>query len=148
MAGREGSGLLECRIGRRGVCMCDRNSQGTVPASDDEKIILDEIERYLRETKIAIIDMKNGFECRSEVVDKLQYLAALVGQIQQTLDPQQEEARLRYVTAAGELKAVEGAGEVDENAKISMGDPELGAYVQAWIWVSATNVYGDCPDCD
>jgi hypothetical protein len=129
------------------MCVREGVTPGTVPVRDDEKIMLDEIERYLRETRIAVMDMKNGFACRSEVMDKLGYLAGLVSRMVGTLDPRQEAARRRYVTAARELKAVEGELEVDENAKISMGDPEQGAYVQAWAWLSAADVYGNCPDC-
>jgi hypothetical protein len=109
--------------------------------------MLDEIERYLREARIAVMDMKNGFACRSEVMDKLGYLAGLVSRMVGMLDPGQEEARRRYVTEARKSKAVEGELEVDENAKISMGDPAQGAYVQAWVWLSAGDVYGNCPVC-
>ncbi len=43
----------------------------------------------------------------------------------------------RYRTAAEEFFHKDGECEIDEGAKVSLGDDE-GAYVQAWVWVPAS----------
>lgn len=43
--------------------------------------------------------------------------------------------RADYRYAARSLFHDEGRIEVDDSAKVSMGDPAEGAYVQAWVWV-------------
>ena len=41
-----------------------------------------------------------------------------------------------YRNAAHDLKSREGELEIDDTAPVSMGDDD-GAYVQAWVWVTA-----------
>ena len=42
--------------------------------------------------------------------------------------------RAAYVAAAAEIHSRDGECEVDDGAKVSLGD-DPGAYVQAWVWV-------------
>jgi len=54
-----------------------------------------------------------------------------------------------FVKQAQEAYTDEGTIEFDDNAAISEGDPELGAYVQAWYWVEAAGVTREnCAECD
>lgn len=48
----------------------------------------------------------------------------------------------RYVEAAGNIHTDEGTIEVDDDAIVSFGG-DGGAYVQAWVWVSASTVFED-----
>lgn len=58
-------------------------------------------------------------------------------------------SRELYVAHAKEAHAVEGEIEFDDNATISEVDTEIGAYVQAWVWVEADGVTRSrCVDCD
>ncbi len=67
-----------------------------------------------------------------------------------------------YREAARRLHQHEGECEVDDGAVVSFGD-DPGAYVQAWVWVSAQDAgvccgcgsvsdslseFGQCPECD
>ena len=56
-------------------------------------------------------------------------LARRILEVQAQDDKFREAARLRW--------AEEGRLEIDDNAPISRapGDPDKGAYVQAWVWV-------------
>lgn len=49
---------------------------------------------------------------------------------------------LAYVAAAREIHFSEDGPEVDESAQVSLNDddPESGAYVQAWVWVSVDDL--------
>ena len=49
--------------------------------------------------------------------------------------------RAAYVAAAAELYGRDGACEIDSNAKVSVGESP-GAYVQAWVWVDASEMIG------
>ena len=46
--------------------------------------------------------------------------------------------RKQMIAAARCLYQTEGEIEIDDNAKVSRaeGNPDVGAFVQAWVWVS------------
>lgn len=66
---------------------------------------------------------------RNSVADKVTHLT--VGRMEAWLEED------RYRIAAEDLFHREGQCEIDEGAKVSLGDDE-GAYVQAWVWVPAS----------
>jgi hypothetical protein len=49
-----------------------------------------------------------------------------------------------YVLTAQSMFNDEGTLEVDDNAKVSIGDKAEGGYVQAWVWVSREDCLETC----
>lgn len=47
------------------------------------------------------------------------------------------EKEMAFVKAAKQLHHDEGTLEVDDAAQVSIDDPEVGAYVMAWVWVDS-----------
>ena len=97
----------------------------------------------LRDVKQMVWDLRHGFEIKPEDLTRIRNLAKRL----ERLPDDDEEVRKVYVAEGRKLKQKEGVLEIDENAKISIGDPTDGAYVEAWAWVSADEVYGTCEHC-
>jgi hypothetical protein len=60
------------------------------------------------------------------------------------------DERTRILAEARRLHAVEGELEIDEGARISRakGNPDGGAYVQAWVWVPDAPGDASSSPCD
>lgn len=52
--------------------------------------------------------------------------------------------RAAYVAAADEIHGRDGECEIDDGAKVSLGD-DSGAYVQAWVWVYDSDMIKHLP---